>query len=336
MSNKYLLYDRFNRLDSSFRYPMIKEDDGKHYLRKLNEGADRGVFSKLAELFIKHNKLSGNVNEDNHFLNEFTSLMEEEDFDPFSHLKDREKIDEKVDCVLTFSSGNKKLSHPYFSLPAGYTCPLADICKTMTPRDRKKIDNKLVQDYGDIRCYASSEEARYPNSQSARWKNKDLLDMFDLSGKVDLILKSIKYYEQNNGKMSLLRLHESGDFYDQKYFDAWLEVTKQRPDILFYAYTKSLPFWIARMSSIPTNFKLVASSGGLRDDLIKKHNLRYVVIVQSPEEAANLRLPIDVDDSLAYAGDGNFALLIHGTQKAGSDAMKNSLKNREIIKKYKE
>ena len=230
---------------------------------------------------------------------------------------------------------NSKLDHPYISLPAGYTCPLADICKTLVPRDREKIHGKLVQDYGEMRCYAGSEEARYPNAQEMRWRNKDLLDQFDKTGKIDLILKSLKYFEQNHGKIDVFRIHESGDFYEQEYFDSWLKVAEQRPDILFYAYTKSLPFWVARLGDIPDNMKLIASVGGKRDDSISKHDLKYAVVVQSPEEAANLRLPIDVDDTLAYKQDGNFALLIHGTQKAGSDAMKNSLKNREIIKKYK-
>jgi len=337
MNDKYLLYDRFNRLDSSFRYPLLKEEDSKHYSHKLNEGVDRGIFSKLAEVSIKYNKLSGNVKEDNQFLNEFISLMEEEDFDPFGYLRDREKIDEKKDCVLSISPKNAKISHPYLALPAGYTCPYANICKTLTPRDRSKIDpdSILVQDYGDIRCYASSEEAQYPNAQKLRWTNKDLLDKFDKNGKANLILDSLNYFEYENGKLNIFRIHESGDFFSQEYFDAWLEVVKKRSDVLFYAYTKSLPYWVARLSSIPSNLKLVASVGGHADDLIEKYNLRYAVIVQTPEEAAALKLPIDVDDSLAYDSDENFALLIHGTQKKGSDAMKNSFKNREIVKKYK-
>ena len=334
MDDKYLLYDKFNGVDSSFKYPLIKEEDEKHYSRRLNEGKC-DIFSSVSELFIKHNKLSGNLDEDNGFLSEFISLMEEEDFDPFAHLKDREKINEKEDCLLSISMENAKLDHPYISLPAGYTCPFADLCKTLIPRDRRKIHNKLVQDYGEVRCYGGSEEAIYPNAQEMRWRNKDLLDQFDEAGKTELILKSLKYFEQKHGKIDVFRIHESGDFYDMEYFDSWLEVARQRPEILFYAYTKSLPFWIERMGDIPDNMKLVASVGGKRDDLISKHDLKYAVIVNSPEEAANLKLPIDVDDTLAYKHDGNFALLIHGTQKAGSEAMKNSLKNREILKKYK-
>jgi Gene product 88 len=335
MSDKYLLYDRMNHLDESFKYPLNENNDIQHYSNKLNKPNGNDIYTKLSELFIKHNKLTGNLTEDQKILNEFINLSEEEDFDPYAHLRNIDKIDEKKDCVLTISANNVKLDHPFLSLPAGYTCPFADSCKTIVPRDRKKNDGKLVQDQGDLRCYAASEEARYPNAQKMRWRNKDLLDKFDKQGKIDLILNSIKYFEQNNGTMSVFRIHESGDFYDMDYFDAWLEVAKKRPDILFYAYTKSLPFWLKRKTEIPKNLKLVASSGGKFDELISKHNLKNAVVVNSPEDAVKLKLPIDIDDTLAHNYDGNFAILVHGSQKAGTEKSKAATANRGIIKKLK-
>lgn len=335
MNDKYLLYDRINRLDESFKYPMKKLDECKHYARKLNEGRGEGIFSELTEVFLNHNKLSGNVKEDQSFLNEFISLMEEEDFDPFAHLKGKDKINEKEDCLLYISKKNEKLDHPYFSLPAGYTCQFADICKTFVPRNRKKIDNKLLKQTGDLRCYAASMEALRPEVQANRWRNMDLLDKFDGAGKVDLIMRSLDEFEKNNGKFDVFRIHESGDFYEQEYFDSWVEVARQRSDILFYAYTKALPFWVKRMYDLPSNIKLIASVGGTEDELISKHDLRYAVVVNSPEEAKQLHLPIDIDDTLAHNHDGNFALLIHGTQKKGSEEMKAAKKNAKIVKKLK-
>ena len=334
-SDKEKLFKKIEYLDSSFKHVLNEDIDKSKYKLMLCEGNDQ-TFNKLSEIFLQHNKLSGLLVEDRKYLKNFQYLLENEnEFDPFAHLKNTKKIDVKNDCVLTISSNNAKLDHPYLSLPAGYTCPFADICKTLTPRDRSRIDNKMVQDYGEIRCYAAGEEARSPNAQEARWKNKDLLDQFDEKGKVDLILRSLAYYEQTHGKITLFRVHESGDFYSLEYFDAWLAVANARPDILFYAYTKSLPFWIIRIKDIPDNFKLVASVGGKRDELITKHNLRNAVIVNSPEEAKNLRLPIDIDDTLAHNYDGNFALLIHGSQKAGTDKSKASYKNRTIIQNLK-
>ena len=114
------------------------------------------------------------------------------------------------------------------------------------------------------------------------------------------------------------RIHVSGDFFSQTYFDAWLQVAKNHPNRIFYGYTKALPFWVKRLEQIPPNFRLVASYGGTHDHLIKEYNLRYSKVVSSVEEAAALKLPIDHDDSLVYEGNKNFALLLHGTQPAGS------------------
>ena len=68
---------------------------------------------------------------------------------------------------------------------------------------------------------------------------------------------------------------------------------------------------------------LTASYGGYQDDLIKKHNLRYVKVIYSQYEARKLHLPIDHDDTHAANPDNrkqSFALLIHGIQPKGSKA----------------
>ena len=94
------------------------------------------------------------------------------------------------------------------------------------------------------------------------------------------------------------------------------------PTVTFYAYTKMLPLWLARIKSIPANFKLVASRGGKFDSYIEKYNLRNVKVVFSDKEATDLNLPIDHDDTNVWKHNGNFALLIHGTQPAGTLAAK--------------
>jgi hypothetical protein len=120
----------------------------------------------------------------------------------------------------------------------------------------------------------------------------------------------------------MVRLHVSGDFFSQDYFDAWMTVAQQNDDVIFYAYTKSLPFWLARGAVLPKNMRLVASRGGKWDNLIQTNGLRAATVVYSEAEAAELGLPIDHDDSHAYAGHSNFALLLHGTQPASSQAAK--------------
>ena len=123
----------------------------------------------------------------------------------------------------------------------------------------------------------------------------------------------------------VIRIHVSGDFYNPIYFRAWLIVACRNPKVLFYAYTKSLPYWIENRTLVPQNMLLTASVGGRYDNLIEEHNLRSAIVVFSVEEAERLGLEIDDDDSSASdpsIRDRSFALLIHGAQPAGSEASK--------------
>jgi len=59
--------------------------------------------------------------------------------------------------------------------------------------------------------------------------------------------------------------------------------------------------------------------------MIAEHNLREAVVVFSEQQAADLGLEIDHDDSHAARPDlrnQSFALLIHGVQPKGSEAAK--------------
>jgi hypothetical protein len=51
------------------------------------------------------------------------------------------------------------------------------------------------------------------------------------------------------------------------------------------------------------NFKLTASEGGKHDDLIESESLKFAKVLFSIEEARELDLEIDHDDSHAYASD---------------------------------
>lgn len=304
------------------------------YVTEMREYVDE----EMVRHFAKHRKLTGNIKEDVGFMTNLSGLFEEdEDFDPFSHLVATGKIIPEKDCVLSFSIANdklQKLSITSFDLPAGYTCPFAKVCKTIAHKKGGKFaGNKSIKQSGDIRCYAASSEAMYPNVRKMRWRNFDLLNVYkgDVKGMSDLIIKSMHYHENNNPRIRVMRIHSSGDFYSQEYLDAWVATAKTRPDILFYAYTKALPFWQKRKNQIPRNFRLIASEGGTHDELMDKEQFRKAIIVKDRGEAISRRLRIDVNDFLAALGDTDFALLMHGSQKAGP-AAKQSFANRKIIK----
>jgi hypothetical protein len=121
---------------------------------------------------------------------------------------------------------------------------------------------------------------------------------------------------------TVIRIHVGGDFFNFDYMYAWALVAHANPNLTFYAYTKSLDYWVNLKTKgfIPKNFKLNASKGGRHDDLIAKHNLKYAEVVFSEQEAVDKGLEIDHDDSHAFLKDKPFALLLHGVQPKGTIA----------------
>jgi len=229
--------------------------------------------------------------------------------------------------LLKFSTGNGKLKNRLiFSLPAGYSCPHAGVCKTFADRTTGSITD-LPQLTGttadDFRCFAAMSEVR-PNVREARWHNWDLLrETIHMNGNQAMLLRDlIDLSLLTQPPKKLIRIHESGDFWTENYMKAWIMVAQGRPDQTFYAYTKSLGMWINLADIIPSNFYLTASYGGTLDYLIPKHPdlfRRVSYVVYTEEEAATRNLEIDHDDSHCL-GNKPFALLVHGSQRAGSAA----------------
>ena len=175
-----------------------------------------------------------------------------------------------------------------WNLPSGFTCPFADTCLVKVDRHTGKFRNKSK----DYRCYSAMQE-RFPAVRDHRWKNFDYL----LAGGVPEI----------PAKAKAVRIHMSGDFYSQGYFDLWLDICRKNPDVEFWAYTKSLEYWVSRLDEIPSNLVLTASRGGRLDHLIDQHGLKNVEIIKQPEQA-NGR-PIDTCDDQARIPNVNFCLL---------------------------
>jgi hypothetical protein len=226
--------------------------------------------------------------------------------------------------MLKFSKANAKiqaLAHLgavySFDLPAGKCCPFADKCKSevVIVGGRRKIqDGPNCQ----FRCFSASQEVLFTNVYNSRKHNYE--EVSKLSSAVEMA-KAIEVTLPSDA--GVVRIHVAGDFYNLQYFRAWAIVAKHHPKVVFYTYTKSVRYWVKDKESLPSNFILTASLGGLDDDLISQHNLRSVKVVYSIEEAKLMGLPIDHTDEYAALPQNkgtNFALLLHGTQPAGSGA----------------
>jgi len=196
------------------------------------------------------------------------------------------------------------------SLPAGHSCPGADICKSSADRITGKITDGANT---TVRCFMASIESYSKQSRAAGWENFDILRALKTAADMADVMTP-------PADADVIRFGVNGDFFNQKHFDAALIVAERNPQIMFYAYTKSVNYWVARLGQIPANLNLNASRGGRFDHLIDEHNLKSAVIVYHPEEADALGLEIDHDETHALLGRDSFALLIHGTQPKGSDA----------------
>ena len=219
--------------------------------------------------------------------------------------------------LAEYLQGNRKIYS--LDLLSGWSCPHAKDCLSkaiVQDNGKRKIkDGKDTQ----FRCFSASQEVQYTNVYNSRKHNFDLLRHLDYDDMVELIHNSLPK------DAGIVRIHVAGDFFSRDYMHAWYTVALRNPRTLFYAYTKSLRFWVGGVTEMPTlhNFVLTASYGGRDDHMIDEFNLRYAKVVFSEAEAAELGLEIDHDDSHAAKPslrDKSFALLIHGTQPAGSEA----------------
>lgn len=212
---------------------------------------------------------------------------------------------------LSFSrKGNAKLSERIatFSLPAGHSCPGAKACLA------KVIAGKLIDGSSqEFRCFSASAELFRPNVHASRIRNFNLLKAAQtVRGMARLILASLPR------NRNTVRIHVSGDFFSETYFLAWIVVARIKSDVIFYAYTKSLTYWLKHKDKIPSNLRLTASRGGKWDALIDQYMLPNAQVVFNKAEAKLLALPIDHTDAHAIKGTPRFALLIHGPGKPGS------------------
>jgi hypothetical protein len=215
---------------------------------------------------------------------------------------------------LKFGKGNAKLNTAIaiMDLPAGWSCPQADQCLSRANRLTGKItDGKNTQ----WRCYAASSEGPFPSVRKKRWHNFDLLKKAStIENMANLIQASLP------SNTTYIRVHSSGDFFNERYFLAWLNVALNNPLLVFYGYSKCLNFFVKYKKQIPSNFRFTASYGGKLDAFISKHKMIYAKVVFSVKEASDLKLEIDHDDSHSIAFKSPYLLLIHNTQPAGTPA----------------
>ncbi len=205
-----------------------------------------------------------------------------------------------------------------FDLLSGVDCPFAFNCKSQA--DVQDDGSRRIKDGPNttFRCFSASQEVLFTNTYKSRKRNHDAIHSLATS---DAMADALCTALPKDARV--IRIHVSGDMFSHNYFLAWCKVAERNENVLFYAYTKSLVYWVRSRDRVPANLVLTASYGGRNDNLIAEHGLRSAKVVFSKQEAADLGLEIDNDDSHACdptKANQDFALLIHGVQPKGSEA----------------
>lgn len=242
--------------------------------------------------------------------------------------------------MLKFSPANRKTKALYqvadiapflgktrkvysLDITSGESCPGAKLCKSRVVARQDDPTRFTILDgpHCEFRCFSASQEVLYGHTRIMRRHNFDCLrKMRGWKQCRDLLANTLP------PDIGVLRFHVAGDFFKLSYLRGALALAERRPDILFYSYSKSLRFFEGIDMADPANgvvtdnFRITASKGGHYDHLIGKLGLREARVVLSEEEAEMASLPIDHNDSHASSIGGSFAVLIHGTQPAGSKA----------------
>jgi ferredoxin len=140
--------------------------------------------------------------------------------------------------MMYLSDGNRKMKKGFliWNLPAIKTCiGCTGVCAS--------------------KCYARKAEKMYPDCLPSRIAN---YEESMLPGFADELIKVIAKASKSKKFKGLFRIHESGDFYNQEYVNAWVNVIRSFPNIQFLAFTKSFTLDFSEMRR-PDNVTLICS-----------------------------------------------------------------------------
>ena len=152
-------------------------------------------------------------------------------------------------------------------------------------------------------CYAQKGNYRYPSVV------KGLNNRYELSKTADFI-------PQMNATIILerpthVRIHDSGDFYSIEYLQKWVQIANDNKGVIFYAYTKSIKFFIDGLK-LPKNLKIIFSEGSKTDNLINVNKHRHARIFKSKEllQAAGY-IDASTNDLKAITSNKRVGLVYH-------------------------
>jgi hypothetical protein len=171
-----------------------------------------------------------------------------------------------------------------WTIRAGVSCPYAGACNAPG------------------KCYAQSGAYQFGNVRKKHEANLALTKTDDFVQQMSTEIARLHKNATKRSRRLYIRIHDAGDFYSLEYLLKWLEVIRTLPqDITYYCYTKSVPLFKRLPGSLPSNFIVNYSMGGIADKYVDTSADKHVHIFASEQElvAANY-VRNDADDSLAF------------------------------------
>ena len=143
-----------------------------------------------------------------------------------------------------------------------HTCPNADACANL--------------------CYARVNSYTFSNVKAAHLRKLEMV-LDDPEGWEQLLTVELTHPRYRGAN---IRVHDSGDFFADWYFAAWVRVAQAHAGQFFYAYTKEVLMvkdWIAENGPLPSNLVVIYSLGGKQDHLIDRHVDRHADVSPTAE-----------------------------------------------------
>lgn len=175
-----------------------------------------------------------------------------------------------------------------FDMLAGHTCPMANICHSKVVEDKK--GKRHIVDEGQFRCYAVKAEVAYTTVYKHRKAN---IEKSQSESFVDDMIQEIQ-----DNKVTLIRIHTAGDFYNWQYFQKWITIIKALPEVTFFAYTKQASFVKWYLEHELPNFKMTYSMGGLMDKYAIEHGLPHCTVIVDGYNPENLPITCTHEDKV--------------------------------------
>ena len=159
--------------------------------------------------------------------------------------------------------------------------------KKTSKENKTKIFNFSIPAYktksGKITCPFAKECVKFCYAQKGNYtrfpKIGELMEQkYNISKTNNFI--PLMNEEIQKKKATHVRVHDSGDFYSIAYLNKWVQIAKNNKSVIFYAYTKSIKFFVNGLK-LPKNLKIIFSEGSKTDNLINVAKDRHARIFKS-------------------------------------------------------